>query len=386
MHTLEPNLQAALLVGAAQVLLMDRIPDHAAINETVEWVKRRVRPGASKMANAVLRALVSIRASREESLSGLDTLERRDAIALSGGGAVVLTESLLPDDRLERIALGVGLPAWLVARWHDASGPEQAARQCLHTLRQAPVILNVSQATSVPDDIASWDDHDEPGFKIVPQGTNLGALLAHHRDVWVQDPSSAAAVASLPDLEPKVIVDVCAGQGTKTRQLLRRFPNATVIASDTDERRLASLRELATTHERLTVCPAADLAYEYGGRADLAVLDVPCTNTGVLARRLEARHRCSQRQLDRLVDTQRQIIADSIRLLAPGASMLYATCSLEPEECDGQAEWTASWHGISRVAGDVRWAAGLPGEAPRGYSDGGRWVLMGGRARPHRSR
>lgn len=377
MHTLEPGLEAALLVGAAQLLLMDRIPDHAAINEAVEWVKRHHRPGAAKMANAVLRALVRIRAAREPDLPGLDAMQRRDAIALSAGGAIIFTEALLPEDPVQRASVGVGLPPWLVARWHEALGADQAAYQCLHTLRLAPVILNVTHATSDLGDIAAWDDHDEPGFKIVPPGTALGPLLKARQDIWVQDPSSAAAIASLPDTSPSVIIDVCAGQGTKTRQLLYRFPDATVIASDTDTRRLQTLRDLASTHPRLQICAAPDLASRHAGAADLVVLDVPCTNTGVLARRLEARHRCSQRQLDRLVETQRQIIADSIRLMSPNASMLYATCSLEPEECDQQADWTAHWHTRARIDAGVRWPAGLPGEQPHAYNDGARWVLLG---------
>lgn len=381
MHTLEPGLQAALLVGAAQILLLDRVPDHAAINESVEWTKRRVRPGAAKMVNAVLRALVSLRASREEELSGADALGRRDAIALSSGGSLILAEPLLPEGDIERVAIGIGLPQWLVSRWHESMGDVEARRQCVHTLTQAPVILNVSCATADLGDVGTWEDHAAPGFKIVPAGTDLGLVLAHRPDLWVQDPSSASPVASLPDMSPRVVIDVCAGQGTKTRQLLHRFPEATVIAADTDDRRLRALSELAEAHSSLQVCKAEDLAYEHAGRADLVLLDVPCTNTGVLSRRLEARHRSSQRQLDRLIDTQRQIIADSIRLLAPGASMVYATCSLEPEECERQAEWTATWHPLDASGAQVAWPAGMPGEPPHTYSNGARWVLLSGRAK-----
>lgn len=377
---LEPGLQASLLVGAAQLLLMDRIPDHAAIHESVEWTKRAVRPGAAKLANAVLRGVTRLRGERAPDLTSLAALDRRDAIPLSDGRCVLLTEPIWPEDPFERAALATGLPQWLVTRWRDQFGPERTFELCLHTLVVAPVIVNASHATNPLGVIADWPPHDQPGFRLVPPETDLRAALEGGADLWVQDPGSASSIASLRDRQASLIIDVCAGQGTKTRQLSHLFPDSTIVASDLDAARLQTLQSLATILPNVEVCEASELAYRYGAKADLVVLDVPCTNTGVLARRVEARHRCSDRQLERLVATQRQIIADSIRLLAPAARLLYVTCSLEAEEVAAQGAWTTRWHSLAPIDEQVLLPAGLPGGDPASYRDGASWILLGGSA------
>jgi 16S rRNA (cytosine967-C5)-methyltransferase len=386
MRSLEAPVQAALLVGGAQLLLMDKIPDHAAINESVEWVKRVVRPGAGKLVNAVLRRMVDIRGVREAGKWGDAEAERRDLLPLSGASMLVLSEPVLPEDPIRRLAIATGLPTWLVGRWLDRMGASGTRVQCLHTLSIAPVIVNASHATRPLARMEDWTLHAQTGFRVVAPGEDLGAALAGRSDVWVQDPGSALPVASLPEIAPKLVIDVCAGQGTKTRQLAHRFPDARIIASDADPARMETLKSLGATLANVDVCEASELAFRFPAAADLVLLDVPCTNTGVLARRLEARHRCSDRQLGRLVDAQRQIIADSIRLLAPRAHVLYSTCSLEPEECERQAAWTTKWHGLRKVSDGLSLPAGLPGQPPSQYRDGAAWTLLGGQAARHRTR
>ena len=381
----EPGVQAALLVGAAQLLLMDRVPDHAAINESVEWTKHAVRRHASGLVNAVLRAVVALRAERDPDLAPEAALARRDALPLADGASIRLAEPVLPEDPLERLAISVGLPRWLVDRWAARHGAAMAADLAIHTLVVAPVIVNAAHARS-PGALEGWPCHEAAGFLVAPHDADLRAALSDRDDAWVQDPSSADPIASLPDLAPRVVIDVCAGQGTKTRQLAHRFPDARIIASDVDPARMAALKVLAVRLPNVETCPAADLPMVHGAAADLVLLDVPCTNSGVLARRVEARHRCSQRQLDRLAGTQRQIIADSIRLLAPNAHLLYATCSIEPEECEAQARWTARWHALADHGVVARLPVGAPGDPPAAYRDGVSWVLMGGPAGRRRTR
>src|SRR6185503_11286306 len=120
--------------------------------------------------------------------------------------------------------------------------------------------------------------------------------------------------------------------GTKTRQLAQAHPAAEIIATDIDRERLRTLKETFADHDRVRVIDH-DRLMGYAGRADLVVVDVPCSNTGVLARRVEAKYRFSRESLKGLVDIQRQIIADSLRLLEPKSGrLLYATCSIDPAE------------------------------------------------------
>ncbi len=376
---LEPPVRGALMAGAAQLLLLDRIPGHAAVNESVECVRALGRPGAAGLVNAVLRKIAALRPrdggeGRRERWS-----DRRDEIPLSDGSALALPRDLLPEGDAERLAIATSHPAWLLERWRTGFGPETTRRLAMHSLVAPPTILFTRCAAQdlgvgLPPGVAMHEalaPHDAPGSHVwvAPHGL-LGPYLAARPDVWVQDPAASAAVALVADLRPRVVIDVCAGQGTKTRQLAATFPESAVVASDVDAQRLAGLRRTLGGASRVEIHAAPTLRERWHGRADLVVLDVPCSNTGVLARRIEARYRCAAGQLGRLTAIQRQIIADAIPLLAPGGRLLYSTCSLEPEENGGQVEWARRWHSRRAARGSALLPRGLPGEPAGTYQDG----------------
>jgi 16S rRNA (cytosine967-C5)-methyltransferase len=112
------------------------------------------------------------------------------------------------------------------------------------------------------------------------------------------------------------------------------------------------------------------------GLADLLLLDVPCSNTGVLGRRVEAKYRFGAEALAALIDLQRQIVADSIPMLADAGALLYATCSIEEEENASQAQWIARWHRMRLVKAALSLPSGLPGQAASRYADGGFFALL----------
>lgn len=393
----EPAMRAVLLCGAAQLLLLDRIPPHAAIDESVEWAKRRIRPKAAGITNAILRRTADLIARDPEGahIRRESWTDRPDEIPMPDGSARVLARDVLPEAELDRLAITTSIPRRVLERWtgHAFARPGPAdlpARQvtralALHTLAPAPTILNTRHAAApLPPGLAP---HSSEGSHIWEgRHLELSALLAARHDLWVQDPSSAASVllahaelhaATHTKHPPRVIADVCAGQGTKTRQLAALFPQAEILATDTDADRLATLAAVFKDHPRVRVLPRAELAATALGRCELILLDVPCSNTGVLPRRPEARYRLTDRTLERMADVQRQIGADSIPLLAPKGRILYATCSLEPEENDQMAAWFARWHSLRRLGGQSLPPAGLPGDPPAGYRDGSYAVLLG---------
>lgn len=340
----EPALRAVLLVGAAQLALFDRIPVHAAIDEAVEWAKRRIRPGAGGMVNAVLRRVagdLGERSDNHDDDAGDGTL-----LPLPDGGARAVACGW-PDDPLEAVAVRYSMPAPLLRRWRRSLSRDQVLGVCRHGLTRPPTVLNTRYAADpVP---AGWTKPHDADHSVVWTGPHdaLGTLLESRTDVWAQDAASAAAIESVDDLQPGVIGDLCAGQGTKTRQLRARFPQATIIATDTDRSRYAVLRSAFESDERVRVLPPRHAIDELRGQADLVLLDVPCSNTGVLGRRVEARYRCTRAALDRLTGIQKQLIADTMPLLSPRGSIVYATCSIEPSENDDIAEWARSWHGLA---------------------------------------
>ena len=213
--------------------------------------------------------------------------------------------------------------------------------------------------------------HDEAGFHVLREQEHpLRDVLDRHPDALVQDPTTSGAVRRTMGLSPGTILDYCAGRGTKTRQLAAVHPEARIIATDVDEVRFDALVELAADSPRIDVVEP-DEARAMVGQIDLLVLDVPCSNTGVLPRRPEARLRFSMPALETLVGMQRQIFADTIPCLAPAGHVLYSTCSLEPEENEQMPAWLSKWHGWDLVDETRVLPRGLPGDGPDRYCDGG---------------
>lgn len=361
-----PKPAAALLAGAAQILLLDKVPVHAAVDTSVEWVKRSGGDGPSRLVNAVLRGLTSLipAAGKERRPTYSDA---RDELPMPDGSALVLAEPVLPTDPLSRLAVATSTPIELLRSWSKNRSLREARRLALHGLVQPPTILNTAHSASTLPSVCT--PHTLPGHHVWngPREA-LVALLRDRRDVWVQDPGSSLAIASSSDAKPSLIIDPCAGMGTKTRQLAAMFPNARIIATDVDLVRVKTLKQ-AVDPERVTVIPYESLI-DYAGQGDLILLDVPCSNTGVLARRVEARYRFDREHLESLTAAQRQIIADSIRLLKRGGRILYSTCSLDPSENQEQAKWTSRWHALRIAREHDRLPEGLPGEPPERYTDG----------------
>jgi 16S rRNA (cytosine967-C5)-methyltransferase len=373
MRTLQPALQGVLLSGAAQLLLLDRVPVHAALNESVELAKALVSRGAGGLVNAVLRRVAQMRAAERDPQGWND---RRDRLPQSDGASVPLSDQLLPAEQFERLVVATSHSDWLLNRWTAEHG-DHLRSLALHSLSQPPVILNTHYAqASLPPALG---DHQQPGSHVYSGShADLRSLLQSRDDLWVQDPASSLAIAAAAHLTPKLVVDACAGQGTKTRQLAAAFPEAEVIATDIDESRFRILEGTYRGHPRVRVVPHSSLR-EFAGRADLVLLDVPCGNSGVLARRPEAKYRASNSQLKRLTAIQRQIIADSIPLLrsAPRGKILYSTCSIDTQENQDMVAWAVKWHRFSVEHELLTLPSGLPGECASAYSDGSFSALLG---------
>lgn len=375
---IEPRLRAALLAGAAQVVFMDKVPAHAALNHAVEWAKIVIRPGAGKMVNAVLRKVAALVPDPRSGAVRERWTDQPDEFPLDSGLAIGLREALLPDDPVERLSLACSCPAALLRHWLTTRPMHEVRTLALHTLVRAPVVLNTTYAQAdLPTELVP---HRRPGHHVWTGGAAaLGPLLAQRSDLWVQDSASSGAVESVRDLRPELIVDLCAGQGTKTRQLAAAFPNARIIATDADESRVERLLARFTEEPRVRVLPLTVARQEAWGKADLVLLDVPCSNTGVLARRPEAKHRFDAAHLTSLMNLQKQILADTIPLLAesPRGKILYSTCSLEAQENGQQVAWADHWHrlGVSRERSDT--PHGQPGGDSWGYSDGSFSAVLG---------
>ncbi len=397
-HGLEPSVQAPLLVGAAQFLFFDRVPTHAAIDEAVEWTKHASGKGSSGLVNAVLRRLAGL-VSRDADGNPIRRpawTNSRDQLPLADGRALVLTSPVLPGEELSCAAVATGIPKWQVDRWADEFGADDAIHIAWHTIATGPTILHTPTTPSGIPESSSLASHDSPAHRVfVGPRAGLAGLLGEHPDVWVQDPTASSAVELLEDdtrgtgfqpvftpttrgtgfqpvSPPTRIVDLCAGRGTKTRQLLVKYPDAEVIACEVNQSRLDDLHKLAREFPgRVRVCRPEQVAEELAGACDVVVVDVPCSNSGVLARRVEARHRCSQQQVKRLNEQQQEILTLARGLLTPGGTLLYSTCSLEHAENAAMAGWATRTLGLTLERELLTLPSGGPGCAPSEYHDGG---------------
>lgn len=373
------EVRAALLVGITQLLFMPREPDHAIVDDAVRWTRGRLPQGAGGFVNAILRKAAALRVERTEPRSNLSWWDRRDLVPCPDGSCVRLASEVFSADPLVRLAGQTSHPVALVTRWSVARGIAETRILAAHGLLQMPLVVHDGSRECAAHD-ASFSQrstpHDVSSFHVWTSSIDsLSETLAARPSLLVQDPASAQAVESTRDRSPRRILDACAGRGTKAVQFALLHPNAEVWATDPDAKRMVSLRARAEKFPNMKVVDLAELG-ALPSHFDLMLLDVPCSNTGVLARRLEARYRFSERSLEELVRLQRSIAEHHRGLVAPKGTILITTCSLEREENQEQAKWLARCVG-ARVEKEQMWPArGELGDAPTALTDGSYHTLL----------
>jgi 16S rRNA (cytosine967-C5)-methyltransferase len=319
--SLDPPVLAALRLGAAQLLLLDRVPAHAAVGESVAAI-RAFEPKAAGLVNAVLRRI----ANREG---------RPGDVRLPPGA-----------DPLARLALETSHPEWLVRRWVAALG-EPAARVALEAddVDAPSDLLADPRAGSVDEIVAAlatggvkaerspW----APLALTVTEGNAAAHPLVSSGALAVVDVAAQAMAALLPRAD--VAVDLTAAPGGKTRVLLASGRARRVVALERTASRAARLAaNLAAAGRREEVVVVrADAATPPlpRERFDSVLLDAPCSGTGTLRKNPEIRLRLAPGDLAGFARTQRRLLDAALPLLAPGGALLYVTCSLEPEENEG---------------------------------------------------
>lgn len=290
------GVRATLRVAAAQLLFM-RQAEHAAVNTAVALMKAdAATAGFSGLANAVLRRL-----ARER------------------------------DDLLARLPVEANTPAWLWRRWTATFG-EDAARAMAETHRQEPG-LDIAFAGPAP--LPEGATALPTGGARLPLGAVTEIEGYAEGTFWVQDMAAQLPALLLGDVAGLSVLDLCAAPGGKTMQLASRGARVTAVEIDPD--RAARLAEnLARTRlaDRVEVVVAD--ALDMKGRFDAVLLDAPCTATGTLRRQPDVAWAKSPRDLKPLQNLQRDLLRKAASLVVPGGRLVYATCSLEPEEGEDQ--------------------------------------------------
>lgn len=299
---LDPDTRDILRVGLCQILILG-IPDHAAVNETVEVGKAAVRG----LINAVLRRAIT---SKDKLLN--DAIELPPAIRFSH-------------------------PDWLYNRWRKAFGKSEAAA-LMEWNNTAATTFFRSNPLAPP---ASPEAHGSavggaPGFYQF-HGAPPTDLLASG-SIYIQDPATRHAIDLLAPQPGERILDACAAPGGKAFLIATALGSgSTLTCTDSNEKRLPRLRDNLA---RLHITPAQLACHdwtkpapaEWHGAFDGILLDVPCSNTGVIRRRVDVRWRLQAPDIERINHTQRKILENALPCLAPGGRIVYSTCSIEHEE------------------------------------------------------
>jgi 16S rRNA (cytosine967-C5)-methyltransferase len=301
---LDAGVSIALRLGAFQLIHMDRIPVHAAIDESVEMTKQAGHRFASGMVNAVLRKLAAAR-SREDGQASDETDWRR------------------------------GFPGWMVERWSATYGEDSARGICRFGQSQPHLTIRVI-GVDLDAELAAAGVILSPGQLLISarnvvSGDVTGTAAFREGRVRIQDEGSQLVA----ELAPRggVILDCCAAPGGKTLILAERNPGARIVASESSSQRLAQLRDRLTGLGSRVECRLVDAAaLENDAAYDVALVDVPCSGTGTLGRNPEIRHRLQPSDLPRQAERQRAILRAALGAVRPGGHVVYSTCSLEPEE------------------------------------------------------
>ncbi len=312
---LDTEILVALRLALYQFRWLDRIPQRAALHESVELVKRARKRSAAPFVNAVLRKL-----------------------SITPKDISVKSEAASPDE----LARDLAHPLWLVERWTREYGLAAAAKICQHNQSIPQTSIRLRTATAEARLTAE-------GIKLKP-----GALLSSARRVEAGDVTKTKAlragqivtqdeasqlVAALVGTGSRIL-DCCAAPGGKTLAMADRNPAATITAVDLHPHRARLLQNLLRPHAtaRIQVVAADAQHLPTSSPFDRILVDAPCSGTGTLARNPEIKWRLSPDDLAELQQRQSAILRSALAQVAPGGRLIYSTCSLEKEENENVVE------------------------------------------------
>jgi len=317
---LDPDTRDILRVGLCQLFILG-LPDHAAVHETVEVGKASVRG----LINAVLRR------------------------------SIVAKKRLLEDAAEQPPAVQYSHPDWLFNRWKAAFGKDHAIALMEWNNEPAETFVRINPLRHGTPEIQGEPVADAPGFHKLAGPLPIDLLASGN--VYIQDPATRHAVELLAPQPGERILDACAAPGGKAFLIAAALGSAdSLVCTDSNEKRLPRLRDNLA---RLG-CSPADVAVhdwtqpapaDWHGAFDAILLDVPCSNTGVIRRRVDVRWRLQTQHLDALLATQRKILENAVPCLKPGGRIIYSTCSIEADENAGQIERFLADHPEFKLAG-----------------------------------
>jgi len=325
LRKVDPDVLDALRMAAYQVLMLDRVPAHAAVNDAVEAVRQARGKAVAGFANAVLRKLKP--GSEEQEL---------------------------PEDALKRLTLQCSLPDWLARHWVDQLGQREAGALCHSLLQRAPLCARANTLKTDPAELsrvlAEEGARVEPG-RLGPTALTLAGLGApfsttsYLDGLWTAQDEAAQLASELLGPRPgERVLDACCGVGGKSTHLAALMGDEGQISCvDSSPRKLELLREhclrLGVTSCEPRLGDLLDGAALDGECVDRVLLDAPCSGLGVIRRHPEQKWRIERQSVERMAALQRKLLEAVVPALAAGGVLVYSVCTTTDEEGPAQATW-----------------------------------------------
>ena len=341
LNKLDQEVVLALRLGIYQLHFLTRIPPHAAINESVNLAKLHKKYSATPMVNAVLRAVQ--RAGKEE------FAQRINAIS----------------DPLEKLCIETSHPQWLLQRWGDRLGEDEARNLARANNHAAPTAFRFNSRVQSEEQTRAWFAAHEIQLRsssLVPNAALIEAGgLSVQSDpiqsnwIYLQDEASQL-VAHLLAINPQSAIrnpqflDLCAAPGSKTTLLASLLPeDAMIVAGDLHLHRLQTMRELAARSQTfnlqlLQLDATTTLPFAAEAKFAGVLLDAPCSGLGTLQRHPEIKWRVTQAKINELATLQKRLLENAAPQVQAGGSLTYSVCSTEPEEGEEVIAWFCASH------------------------------------------
>lgn len=316
---LRPELLVILRMGAYQLLFMDKVPDSAAVNESVKLAKNNKSAFAASLVNAILRRVA------------------QNGFCLPQGD----------EDDIKKLSVEYSCPEWLISLWSDSYGKENAVAIAKAALEPSPVVIRVNTTRVSRDELIAL--LAEEGVTAETSSIEENALILHNTGsveslkafqnglFHVQDFASQLCCRALDALPGETVFDVCAAPGGKTFTTAERMNGTgTVNSFDVYQSRVELIRKGAERLGLSNVKPFLSDASVYNenyGMADRVLCDVPCSGLGIIGRKPEIRQKKPE-DFALLPELQYQILCCSRRYVKPGGRLVYSTCTLHPAEND----------------------------------------------------
>ena len=324
---MKPLIRCLLRMSAYQMLYMDAVPDSAVCNEAVKLARKRGFKSLKGFVNGVLRNLS----------------KQKDRLTF-------------PDREKEPVkflSVRYSMPVWLVELWLSEYGEEMTETLLQGLARIHPVSLRFPSGLSAEE----WEMRAGklkgsgaditkcpylPYIYLVEHTDNIGLLSGFDEgEFTVQDASSALAVEAAQIENTDFVMDVCAAPGGKS--ILAAEKAEKVLARDVTQEKTALIsenaRRMGAENIQVQIHDATVFDEQYCEKADVVFADVPCSGLGVIGKKRDIKYRVTPESIKSLAKLQRQIIDNSWRYVKPGGTLVYSTCTINPEENEAMVRY-----------------------------------------------